>query len=112
MTDPRARTRVWTLCLYARVLCALTGPLAGLLTPLAHTSSTTLGPRRRPHRHVRGPRRPACPRRPMRRAAPSGRPPLALVGTLYGACLRYWGRGEGTMDDEARNEQGGADEDG
>jgi len=43
MTDAQARAHVWTLCLYALVLCALTGPLAGLLTPLvAHTSSTAL----------------------------------------------------------------------
>jgi len=35
MTDAQARARVWTLCLAALVLCALTGPLAGLLTPLA-----------------------------------------------------------------------------
>ncbi len=42
MTDTQARARVWTLCLAALVLCALTGPVAGLLTPLAHASSTAL----------------------------------------------------------------------
>ncbi len=42
MTDAQARAHVWTLCLCALVLCALTGPVAGLLTPLAHASSSTL----------------------------------------------------------------------
>ncbi len=42
MTDTHARARVWTLCLYALVLAALTGPLVGLLTPLAHASSSAL----------------------------------------------------------------------
>ncbi len=42
MTDTQARARVWTLCLYALVLAALTGPLAGLLTPLTHASSPAL----------------------------------------------------------------------
>ena len=42
MTDTQARARVWTLCFYALVLCALTGPVAALLTPLAHASSTAL----------------------------------------------------------------------
>ncbi len=42
MTDAHARARVWTLCLYALVLCALTGPIAGLLTPLAHASAPAL----------------------------------------------------------------------
>ncbi len=42
MTDPQARARVWTRCLAALVLAALTGPLVTLLTPLAHTSSTAL----------------------------------------------------------------------
>jgi len=42
MTDTQARARVWTLCLAALVLAALTGPLAGLLTPLAHASSPAL----------------------------------------------------------------------
>ncbi len=35
MTDTQARARVWTLCLAALVLAALTGPIAALLTPLA-----------------------------------------------------------------------------
>ncbi len=42
MTDAHARARVWTLCLYALILCALTGPVAGLLTPLAHASAPAL----------------------------------------------------------------------
>ncbi len=42
MNDTHARARVWTLCLYALVLCALTGPLAALLTPLAHASAPAL----------------------------------------------------------------------
>jgi len=42
MTDTHARARVWTLCCYALVLAALTGPLVALLTPLAHASSTAL----------------------------------------------------------------------
>ncbi len=42
MTDAQARARVWTLCLAALVLAALTGPLVALLTPLAHASSTAL----------------------------------------------------------------------
>ncbi len=42
MTDPQARARVWTLCLAALVLAALTGPLVTLLAPLAHASSTAL----------------------------------------------------------------------
>ncbi len=42
MTDPHARARVWTLCLAALVLAALTGPLVALLAPLAHASSTAL----------------------------------------------------------------------
>jgi len=42
MTDTQARARVWPLCLAALVLCALTGRLVGLLTPLAHASSTAL----------------------------------------------------------------------
>jgi len=41
MTDVQARAHVWTLCLTALVLCALTGPVAGLLTPLAHASAPT-----------------------------------------------------------------------
>jgi len=42
MTDAQARARVWTLCLAALVLAALTGPLVALLTPLAHASSPAL----------------------------------------------------------------------
>ncbi len=42
MTDAQARARVWTLCLAALVLAALTGPLVTLLTPLAHASSPAL----------------------------------------------------------------------
>ena len=42
MTDAQARARVWTLCLAALVLCALTGPVAGLLVPLAHASAPAL----------------------------------------------------------------------
>ncbi len=37
-----ARARVWTLCLAALVLAALTGPIAALLTPLAHASAPAL----------------------------------------------------------------------
>ncbi len=42
MTDNQARAHVWTLCLCALVLCALTGPVAALLTPLAHASAPAL----------------------------------------------------------------------
>ncbi len=42
MTDAQARAHVWTLCLYVLILCALTGPVTDLLTPLAHASSTAL----------------------------------------------------------------------
>ncbi len=42
MTDTQARARVWTLCLAALVLCALTGPVADLLTPLAQASALAL----------------------------------------------------------------------
>ncbi len=42
MNDTHARTRVWTLCLAALVLAALTGRLVTLLAPLAHASSTAL----------------------------------------------------------------------
>ncbi len=42
MTDTHARSHVWTLCLCALVLAALTGPIAGLLTPLAHASAPAL----------------------------------------------------------------------
>jgi len=42
MNDTQARARVWTLCLAALVLAALTGPVVGLLTPLAHASAPAL----------------------------------------------------------------------
>ncbi len=42
MTDTQARAHVWTLCLAALVLSALTSPVAGLLTPLAHASAPAL----------------------------------------------------------------------
>ncbi len=42
MTDAQARAHVWTLCLCALVLCALTGPVATLLAPLAHASAPAL----------------------------------------------------------------------
>ncbi len=42
MTDTHAHARVWTLCLAALVLAALTGPVVGLLTPLAHASAPAL----------------------------------------------------------------------
>jgi len=42
MNDTQARARVWTLCLYALVLCALTGPVAAVLAPLAHAASPAL----------------------------------------------------------------------
>ncbi len=42
MNDTHTRARVWTLCLSALVLCALTGPVAALLTPLAHASAPAL----------------------------------------------------------------------
>ncbi len=42
MTAVQVRAHVWTLCLAALVLRALTGPVAALLTPLAHASSTPL----------------------------------------------------------------------
>jgi len=42
MTDAQARARVWTLCLAALVLAALTGPLVVVLTPLAHATAPTL----------------------------------------------------------------------
>ncbi len=42
MTDAQARAHVWTLCLYALILCALTGPVAAVLAPLAHASSLAL----------------------------------------------------------------------
>jgi len=42
MNDTHTRARVWTLCFYALVLAALTGPLAAVLAPLAHDSSLAL----------------------------------------------------------------------
>ncbi len=42
MTDAQARAHVWTLCLSALILCPLTDPVAGLLTPLAHASAPAL----------------------------------------------------------------------
>jgi hypothetical protein len=42
MTDAQARAPVWTLCLCALILCALTGPIGTLLAPLAHDSSLAL----------------------------------------------------------------------
>jgi len=41
-TDAQARVRVWTLCLAALVLAALTGPVVVVLTPLAHASAPAL----------------------------------------------------------------------
>jgi len=38
MNDTHARARVWTFCLYALILCAVTG----ILTPLAHASAPAL----------------------------------------------------------------------
>jgi len=42
MTDTHARARVWTLCLYALVRAALTGPLVALVAPLEHASAPAL----------------------------------------------------------------------
>jgi len=42
MTDAQAHAHVWTLCLAALVLCALTGPIAAVLVPLVHDSSPAL----------------------------------------------------------------------
>jgi len=42
MNDTHARSHVWTLCLCALVLCALTGPVAAVLAPLVHDSSLAL----------------------------------------------------------------------
>ncbi len=42
MNDTQARARVWTLCLAALVLRALTGPVVGLLTPLAQAPAPAL----------------------------------------------------------------------
>jgi len=41
MTNAQDRARVWTLCLAALVLAALTGPVVGLLAPLAHDPAPT-----------------------------------------------------------------------
>ncbi len=41
-THARAHAHVWTLCLAALVLAALTGPLVALLAPLAPASSPAL----------------------------------------------------------------------
>jgi uncharacterized SAM-binding protein YcdF (DUF218 family) len=93
MTDSQARARVWTLCLAALVLAALTGPVAGLLTPLAHASSPALTVLAATlavvliGAHVT-PRRPAHRRRLARRAASSGRPPLARVRSAAAASQR------------------------
>ena len=42
MTEAQASARIWTLCLSALVLSALTRPVVGLLTPLAHDPSPAL----------------------------------------------------------------------
>ncbi len=42
MTDAQACARVWTLCLCALVLAALTGPVVVVLTPLAHATAPAL----------------------------------------------------------------------
>ena len=42
MIDAQARARVWTLCLATLVLSALTGPVVGLLAPLARASAPAL----------------------------------------------------------------------
>ncbi len=42
MNDTHAHAHIWTLCLAALVLCALTGPVAALLTPLVHASAPAL----------------------------------------------------------------------
>ena len=42
MNNAQARARVWTLCLAALVLAALTGPLVVVHTHLAHASAPTL----------------------------------------------------------------------
>ncbi len=42
MNDTHARAHVWTLILYALILCALTGPVAALHTPLAQASAPAL----------------------------------------------------------------------
>jgi len=42
MTDAQARARVWMLGLAALVLAALTGPVVGILTPLAQAPAPAL----------------------------------------------------------------------
>ena len=42
MNDSYACARVWTRCRAVLVRCALAGPVAGLLIPLAHAPSPTL----------------------------------------------------------------------
>ncbi len=42
MTDAQARARVWMLGLAALVRAALTGPVVGLLTPLAQAPAPAL----------------------------------------------------------------------
>ncbi len=42
MNDTHVHAHIWTLCLAALVLCALTGPVAALLTPLVHASAPAL----------------------------------------------------------------------
>ncbi len=42
MNGSQARARVWTLCLAALMLSALIGPIAAVLTPLAHASAPAL----------------------------------------------------------------------
>ncbi len=42
MTDAQARARVWTLCLAALVLAALTGSVSALVAPLVHDPSPIL----------------------------------------------------------------------
>ena len=63
MTDTPARARVWTLCRTALVRAALTGPLVGLLTPLAPASVARFLPstQRRPRFWRKGPRSVAGP---------------------------------------------------
>ena len=56
MIDPQARARVWTLCLYALVLAALTGP----------------SPASSPHWHM--PPRPPFPSWPPSSPPPSSAP--------------------------------------
>jgi len=81
MNDTQACARVWTLCLYALVLSALTGPVVGLLAPLVHATAPALtlvaavlaAALVGTYVALAALRR----RRPARRPTPSGRPPLA-----------------------------------